>query len=87
MKWCPGCKTEKHLREFHRNRKMPDGRHRLCKDCRKGEGNTERRKATSKAWREKNAEGIAAVQKVWNETHREHRREYMMVKHYGITLA
>jgi hypothetical protein len=87
MKICSGCKIEKPLREFHMRRKANGERHDRCKDCRKGEGNIELRKATAKTWREENTKKRAAVQKVWNETHREHRREYEIVKRYGITLT
>lgn len=33
-KHCPGCDQNKPTYEFHRNKRQPDGLHRLCKQCR-----------------------------------------------------
>lgn len=35
MKRCSFCKEERPLEEFHQNRKRPDGRQTVCRDCKK----------------------------------------------------
>lgn len=32
-KWCPGCKTNRPLDHYHKNKRAPDGLQFQCKDC------------------------------------------------------
>jgi len=33
MKWCPKCKTQKSLEDFHKSSRSKDGRNGYCKEC------------------------------------------------------
>lgn len=38
MKYCPKCKLDKEVKEFHNNKGMKDGKARICKPCSLNEG-------------------------------------------------
>lgn len=84
LKRCSKCGEQKPATPifFNRNKNLPDGLNRWCKDCiaksgkRWYEANTDRVKATSKAWREANPDRCTANSRAWREANRESLREY-----------
>lgn len=46
----------------------------------------EERRQYSKTWREKNKERLADKNKTWYEENKEHRREYQLLKKYGLNI-
>lgn len=60
MKTCTACREPKPLDEFHRNKRSSDGRHSRCKPCAiaavraSQRKNPEAKRATDRAWRERN---------------------------------
>jgi len=56
MKKCSKCKQEKEFNYFCKNNRYEDGRHDICKQCRKeyNDNNKEKRKEYNKQWRANN---------------------------------
>ncbi|MED2615443.1 hypothetical protein COF41_25690 [Bacillus toyonensis] len=61
-KICSRCKEEKQLEEFYRNRQGKDGRHSVCKVC---------RRTTSRKWEQENAESIRQKRRIYDFKNRE----------------
>lgn len=65
MKMCPYCKKAKELGDFYNNKGMPDGKDRICKEC---------KNAFTLKWREKNPEKVKATARQYHIANRERER-------------
>lgn len=72
MKICTGCKTEKPIGDFHRDKRRPNGRMARCKDC--------KRQALNE-WRRLTGHDAKRYRK-----NREAELERHLISKYGITM-
>ena len=77
MKTCNGCGTQKDYLEFHKNKTKKDGYASSCKVCHSAsnkawkQANAEKLAASNKAYRQANPEKVAAIEKAWQQANPE----------------